>query len=538
MAAYTLFDYHERSKHRPARYAPAPGRLDWANQPDPFRCYEGAPRIDLPLPADGLKTRYSALRKGRLPPPLALDLDAIGMLFELSLAISAWKSYGDTTWALRCNPSSGNLHPTEGYLVTGRIPGLAAGVYHYLSRDHALEQRGVWDAPLFGGVPLALPGVFIGLTSIAWREAWKYGMRAFRYCQHDCGHAIAAVSLAAATLGWRARLLGAPSDAEIAALLGLDHAMGLAEREQPDCLLWVGPGELPPPQLPPPPAQIHGTPNRLSVEHVDWPDIEQVGRVTVKPHLEPMPDDGGSVADVDAPASVDAAEDLAAAIIIRQRRSAVSFDAVTRISADKFYTMLDATLPRAATPPWSAWPWQAEVHLAIFVHRVDGLDAGLYLLVRNPAALATLKAALRPDWLWHKAGPPDLPLYLLIPYDLRGAARSISCGQDIAADSCYALGMLAHYAIAADAPWRYRTLHWECGMLGQVLYLEAEAAGIRGTGIGCFLDDEMHALLGLEGKAWQSLYHFTAGGAMDDPRLTTLPAYPLARSSSVRSNPG
>ena len=149
--------------------------------------------------------------------------------------------------------------------------------------------------------------------------------------------------------------------------------------------------------------------------------------------------------------------------------------------------------------------------------------------MRNPEALAPLKASLRPEWLWHKVGPPELPLYLLIAHDLRDSARLICCHQDIAADSCYALGMLSHYEIAASEPWRYRTLYWECGMLGQVLYLEAEAGGIRATGIGCFFDDEMHALLGLSGCAWQSLYHFTAGGAVDDTRLTTLPAYPFVR---------
>lgn len=516
MADYTLSDYHERSKHRPGRYAPGPGWLDWANQPDPFRRYEEARRIDLPLHADELKTSYNALRSGNLPPSHALDLDSVAMLFELSLAVSAWKSHGGATWALRCNPSSGNLHPTEGYLVSGSMPGLAAGVYHYVSRDHALERRGVWDAPP------ELNGIFIGLTSIAWREAWKYGMRAFRYCQEDCGHALAAVSHAAAALGWRARLLAAPSDTEIAALLGLDRNMGLAEREQPDCLLWIGPGEAP--ALPPAPAQFHGRPNHLSPEHVDWPDIEQVAKVTVKPHLGVLPDEAGYVAA--APVATDVDGDLPAASLIRQRRSAVSFDATARISAGKFFALLDATLPRAAAAPWSAWPWPAEVHPAIFVHRVDGLEPGLYLLVRNPQALATLQAALRADWLWQKTGPPGLPLYLLVPYDLRDVARGISCDQDIAADSCFALGMLAHYEIAASAPWRYRALHWECGMLGQVLYLEAEAAGLRGTGIGCFLDDEMHALLGLEGSAWQSLYHFTVGGAVEDPRLSTLPAYP------------
>jgi hypothetical protein len=55
--------------------------------------------------------------------------------------------------------------------------------------------------------------------------------------------------------------------------------------------------------------------------------------------------------------------------------------------------------------------------------------------------------------------------------------------------------------------------------------LEAEAAGVRGTGIGCFFDDEMHGLLGIEDHAFQDLYHFTVGGPVEDPRLTTLPPY-------------
>ncbi len=36
------------------------------------------------------------------------------------------------------------------------------------------------------------------------------------------------------------------------------------------------------------------------------------------------------------------------------------------------------------------------------------------------------------------------------------------------------------------------------GVIGQVLYLEAEAAGARATGIGCFYDDPVHDVLGLK----------------------------------------
>lgn len=58
-----------------------------------------------------------------------------------------------------------------------------------------------------------------------------------------------------------------------------------------------------------------------------------------------------------------------------------------------------------------------------------------------------------------------------------------------------------------------------------MLYLEAEAAGVRGTGIGCFFDDGVHDVLGIRGPWLQSLYHFTVGGALTDTRLQTLPPY-------------
>jgi SagB-type dehydrogenase family enzyme len=524
-AARVILEYHERSKHHLRRYAPGPGYLDWANQPDPFRTYAGAARVDLELAADGLPTRYNDVRAGRLLAAASLTLDSIAILFELSLAISAWKSYRGTSWALRCNPSSGNLHPTEGYLVAPSLPGLEGGVYHYLSRDHVLEQRARWSAP----APMSAGGVLIGIASIYWREAWKYGLRAFRYCQHDCGHATAAVSYAAASLGWQTRMLDAAADADVATVLGLNRNADFldVEREEPDCLLWVGSDE--PPDLDELVAAARaaswtGKPNRLSDEHVHWSDIDDAHDATPKPRTAPA-----------AAAQIAAFEpsvpglDLTAASIFRQRRSAVDFDGVTSISADAFYTMLEPLLPCPAQPPWNTWPWPPCVHLGIFVHRVEGLEAGLYAFLRDPAALEPLQRTMPRDWMWRKVGRVHLPLYLLWPHDSREAAKLICCHQDIAADSCYALGMLASFAGVTESSWRYRRLYWECGMVGQTLYLEAEAAGIRATGIGCFFDDEMHRLLGLEGLEWQSLYHFTAGGAVEDERLTTLPPYGPAR---------
>ncbi len=296
------------------------------------------------------------------------------------------------------------------------------------------------------------------------------------------------------------------------------------ECEEPDCLLWVGNGEAPVIEELAAAARAaswSGNPNRLSTEHVPWQDIELAQQATGKPCTAPV--------NAPAPAALfDLAApplDLIAANVIRQRRSAVDFDGLASISASAFYTMFEPLLPRPGAPPWNAWGYPPRVHPMVFAHRVDGLEPGLYAMLRDPRALDSLKRAMRPDWWWRKAGPAHLPLYLLMPADLRAAAKLICCHQNIAAGSCFALGMLASFEDLEHSPWRYRSLYWECGMIGQTLYLEAEAAGIRATGIGCFFDDEMHRLLGLEGDAWQSLYHFTAGGAVEDSRLTTQPPY-------------
>ena len=107
------------------------------------------------------------------------------------------------------------------------------------------------------------------------------------------------------------------------------------------------------------------------------------------------------------------------------------------------------------------------------------------------------------------------------------SAARVSCGQAIAADGAFSAGMIADYldALVTEGPEAYRRLFWEAGAIGQVLYLEAEAAGARATGIGCFFDDPVHETLGFTSREWQSLYHFTVGGPVEDTRLSTLPAY-------------
>jgi len=575
--------YHQRTKHHIGRYARSPGFMDWANQPDPFRRFDGAPMLRLVRPVDDPGPTYDALFDGsraeqatairRAPaptpdqaPPKACTAgpsraDQVSAFFYYGLALNAWKAIKDSRWSLRVNPSSGNLHPTEGYLISGPIEGLTErpAVMHYAPSEHGLEVRRWIEPASFRILCHAFGAVgFVALSSIHWRESWKYGERAYRYCQHDVGHAIGALSLSAARLGWRISLLESVGDADLIALLGLDPQTGI-EAEHPDALLAIvvpepadndSPGTLAPRtmvwreairQIDAEP--LLGEPNLLSRAHHPWPIIDEISYACAKPsptHYDPAaayappgvaPSHAAKAPEHDpvwlGPPTT--RRQALAGRLIRQRRSAAAMDGRTDLRAADFYVMLARTLPSASHPVWRGWPWPACVHLMLFVHRVDGLAPGLYLLIRRPGAEDLLRGLLSSEFAFSRppGAPEGLGLYRLQACDCREAANTICCHQDIAEAGAFAVAMLAEFEprLTSVGPWFYRRLFWETGLIGQLLYLEAEAAGVRGTGIGCFFDDLLHTVIGLEGQAIQSLYHFTVGGAVDDTRLQTLEAY-------------
>ena len=518
MSLDTVLRYHEATKHDFGRFARSVGYLDWASQPDPFRRYQGAELVELPR---------SAGPRG----PAALSRESIGDFLRCSMGLSAWKEYGRSRWSLRVNPSSGNLHPTEAYIVwDGRV-------CHYAPKEHGLEVRSRLETT----IDTTASAFLVALTSIHWREAWKYGERAFRYCQHDAGHALCALRVAASLFGWRLTLLPRWSDEQIATVLGLDRDADheRAEREDADCIAVVTTGDptgwL---DMDPSPlvdaaraARWFGTANRLSTSHVDWPIIDAVADATkFRPGLNSEIGPGLISANPRGPEITEIRpglnfEPLYERAITLQRRSATAFNGGYALRRDTFLRMLARLQPGA--PPWDAIDWPPHVHLATFVHRVDGLTSGVYAYLRDPDVLDQWKRAMRPEFLWEQA-EPGVPLYLLVPIDCRRMANRVSCDQDIAEDGFFSLGMIARFesALRERGPSFYRRLFWECGLIGQVLYLEAEVATSRATGIGCFYDNPVHELLGLSGHEWQSLYHFSMGIPIEDSRLTTEPGYP------------
>ncbi|MCU7856326.1 MAG: SagB/ThcOx family dehydrogenase, partial [Candidatus Thiodiazotropha sp. (ex Lucinoma borealis)] len=224
-------DYHARTKHHFDRYAAGPDYLDWDQQPDPFRRFSNTTLIDLPLSfghfpdaflgdVDKLQP-YKKLKSWGLP--------EISSLLRFSLGLSAWKVFGPDRWALRCNPSSGNLHATECYLAIRGLSALQDGIYHYAPHEHGLELRAVFSKR---DEVISNPDteILVGLSSIAWREAWKYGERAYRYVQLDLGHAVGALAYSIATLGLILEPVNIDSDS-LATMLGIDRDADFKDAE-------------------------------------------------------------------------------------------------------------------------------------------------------------------------------------------------------------------------------------------------------------------------------------------------------------------
>jgi SagB-type dehydrogenase family enzyme len=528
----TIVGYHEATKHHFHRYARSAGVMDWANQPNPFRYYEGVEKILLPFRKNDPVMAYDALYSPLAEAGQSLSAESLSSFLAFSMGLSAWKKAGGGQWALRINPSSGNLHPTEAHLIIPFAPGLKSGVFHYFSFEHALEQRadlpeGVWPlmASHFGG-----PGFIVALSTIFWRESWKYGERAYRYCNLDAGHALAALSIAARLLNWELTCLTGAGDEQIRTMLGIDQTpWHPLEEEVPELVCWISvnapAGDVPqglPQELVLPFGEhtFSGNPNPLSRKPVDWAIISKASTAAEKTETIPEAD----FLDPKSGSSFESKQ-TQATHIIRQRRSAVKYNPQEEISLEAFQSILNHTLARQGIVPFSTRLMPPSVHLLLFVHRVADLAPGLYLLVRRPEHVEEMRLRWRKDFLWQRLWP-DLPLYRIRSMDATMDAMELSCHQEIAGESAFAVAMISRFEdILSQAPYKYRHLHWECGMIGQVLYLEAEAHGIRGTGIGCFFDDPVHHLLGVKDHTYQSLYHFTVGHPIEDTRLQTLAAY-------------
>ncbi|KAK9147979.1 hypothetical protein Scep_006736 [Stephania cephalantha] len=404
------------------------------------------------------------------PTPQPLSLPTLSHLLYHSLSLSAWKSTPHSTWSLRVNPSSGNLHPTETHLISPPIPSLSRSAFaaHYAPKHHSLHLRSS-PIPSQFFLPTFFPksSFLVGFSSVFWREAWKYGERAFRYCNHDVGHAIAALAIAAAGLGWDVKILDGLGFCDLEKVMGMNGngefeiparpvkgRMPEIEFDHPDCVVVVFPNggegfEVDFGKLSSLISEVFdevewvGKPNLLSKEHVCWDIIYRTAEAVKKPltatdrfKVDPFVSSGLI--------SENVYKGMSASEVIRKRRSAVDMDGVHVMERETFYQIMLHCLPSGVQSgdgggkqgkqlalPFRVLTWEAEVHAVLFVHRVAGLPIGLYFLVRNDDHFDELKRSTRSEFEWERPEgcPANLPLYRLLKGDFKLISRRVSCHQ-------------------------------------------------------------------------------------------------------------
>jgi SagB-type dehydrogenase family enzyme len=489
----TWLEYHELTKHSAESLRRTQRYLDWANMPNPFRHYEGVPVMDLPADPPTPQISTLELLEGKTGNTLARNgAEFLSQLMFYSASISASKRVPSTgaIYSLRVNPSSGNLHPTEFHFCTRGLVDWSDGLYHYRPSSHMAEQRAIGD---FGPklVNNSAPLIFV-LTSIVWREAWKYRDRAYRYCLHDIGHAWQALTLAARSLGSESFAIGHFLDDRVA------ESCLLSADEWPMLIVGLHGPSIPVNKLNAKETVVFGgQPNRLSEEQKTYPLIESIHTATKLSTESTIPFLGepkvSGRGEVSLPPPVPTNHSFGE--VARTRRSALDFKGGREsISLPQLATLLSTTRERL----FADFATHRYVHLYLYVHRVEGLEPGVYRFWPEHAELERIKAG-----------------------DQRLVAAALSLGQDLAGNACVAFSMIGDFENAASryGDRGYRYVHFEAGAIGQRMYLAAEALGLGATGIGAFFDEEVNRYLGLSSELGQVVYHFAIGYPVADPRL-------------------
>ena len=492
----TWREYHEATKHSVESLRRARHVLDWANMPDPFRHYEGVPVLDLPADPPVPETPALDVLQGTSGTmPVGDGPTILSQLLFYSAAISASKRVPSTgyKYALRVNPSSGNLHPTEFHFLTRGLKGWPDALYHYDPSRHMAEQRGRGDfeMKLVSGSATI---VFV-LTSIVWREAWKYGERAYRYCLHDIGHAWQALALSAQAIGCDHFAVGHFVDDDVARMVHLNndewpmlivslHGKSIPVRAaDTGKTVWFG-----------------GEANQLSKETIAYPLIDSIHFATKRSSKgsgETSFAESASTGSGEIKLPSPASSTRSFGEVARMRRSALDFLGGNRSMS---LAQLSAILAVTAQPLSADFAGTRFIRLYLYAHRVDGLQPGVYRFWPERAELEQTRSG-----------------------NQRVAAAGLSLGQNLAANACVTFSMIGDLdrATRTYGDRGYRYVHFEAGAIGHRLYLAAEAFGLGATGIGAFYDDEVQRYLNLVPNQGQVVYHFAIGHPVPDPRLST-----------------
>jgi SagB-type dehydrogenase family enzyme len=463
-------EYHDRTAHSSHSVRQSGHYLDWETKPFLYKVYPDLPVIQLQREVSTLAAEtLVALSPGRQA-NAPLTLEALAVLLFFSAGITKKKTYpGGEEHHFRAAPSTGALYQTEVYAVTGDLPGLPSGVYHFCPGDFVLRRLREGDfrqdlAEATADERIARVPATLVLTAIFWRNTWKYQARGYRHLFWDSGSMLANLSAVADGLGVAARLVTGFVDARVDSLLGLP-----AGKEASLELVPLGLEGTPAPSAPPV-QEIAPRYLPLSKEEVDYPllrealsasalsDLAEVNQWRASP-APPRPDPPGALLPLPIPEHR-SGRSLGETIL---RRASTRQFARVSISGEELSTVLfHATRGVAADVP------SGLVDLYLIVNAVEGYEPGAYCYWPGAHGLERLKTG-----------------------EFRAEAGYLCLEQALGADASAVIFFLADLAsiLHRFGNRGYRLANLEAGIIGGRCYLAAYALGFGASGMTFYDQD-------------------------------------------------
>ncbi|HEY4931707.1 MAG TPA: SagB family peptide dehydrogenase [Terriglobales bacterium] len=477
--------YHDGTKHSYWSIRNNPHVLDWANRPLPFKIY---PTIEpLPLPRDVPQTGVAALSAiSESVPSSSTDsvptLQDLARILYFSAGITKQREHSGEQFYFRASACTGALYEIELYVVTGGLPGLDAGAYHFNPADVALrllrkgDSRGNLARATAMKPAVAQAPVTIICTGTYWRNAWKYQARTYRHFGWDSGTLLANMLAVSAASGLAAEIVVGFVDGEVNRLLDLD-----TRREVSLCLVPIGRTSESP--LPfPREAPVLGLETvTLSKNEAEYPAMfemhdassleseEEVAQWREKQPIFPSPAMAGEAVCLQPLPHEEQPKDTIEQVILR-RGSTRTFDKAASITLAQLSTIIDCAT-RGLSADFLEPPGAQLNDLYLIVHSVHALKAGAYFFHRERNTLELLKEGA-----------------------FRAEAYHLGLEQALPADACVDIFFLADLKLILERYGNrgYRAVQLEAGSIGGRMYLASHAQGLGATGLTFFDDDVMN----------------------------------------------
>ncbi|MGC1372314.1 MAG: SagB family peptide dehydrogenase [Candidatus Sulfotelmatobacter sp.] len=407
------------------------------------------------------------------------DLQDLARLLYFSAGITKQRAYPGGEIYFRAAACTGALYEIELYVVTGDLPGLDAGVYHFNPADVSLrllrkdDFRGTLAQATAMEPAVAQAPATIICTGTYWRNAWKYQARTYRHFGWDNGTLLANMLAVAGASGLPAEIVLGFADAEVNHLLDLD-----TRREVSLCLVPIGrtsERSLPEPKQAPA-LGLETIP--LSEREVEYPvmlemheastleSVEEVARWRGKPPVLPCSPLAGETVRLPRLLEEEQPKDTIERVILR-RGSTRTFDKAAFITLAQLSTIFDYTT-RGIPADFLKPPGAQLNDLYLIVHSVQGLKPGAYFFRREENTLELLKAG-----------------------EFRAEARHLGLEQELPADACVDIFFLANLERILERYGNrgYRAVQLEAGAIGGRIYLAAYAQHLGASGLTFFDDD-------------------------------------------------